>query len=179
MRISDKQQMVNIDKLLDIKKIENVKANSIKEEKDAADTYEGSVENSYGTYDKNEIFRLKKESERIHQDLIRIVEDMLKRQGKTLNLLSDGEMIDIDEATRTEANKLIGPDGDLGVEAVSNRLVDFAIALSGGDKSKASILRGAIDKGFKEAEKMLGKLPDISKETYKATMEKFDKYFNE
>ena len=104
---------------------------------------------------------------------------MLKRQGKTLNLVKPGDLVEVDEKARLEAQELIGPNGDLGAEAVSQRLVDFAIALSGGDKSKADTLKGAIEKGFKEAEKILGELPDLSKETYKLTMEKFDSWINE
>ena len=75
---------------------------------------------------------------------------------------------------RLEAHELIWPDGILGVEAVSQRIVDFAIAISGGDKSKLDILRKAIDDGFKAAEKILGELPEISKETYNRIMEKLD-----
>jgi hypothetical protein len=129
-------------------------------------------------YDKDAILKLKRDSEQAHSQLIRIVQDMLKRQGKTLELLGDNEIVEVDETARLEAQALIGPDGPLGAEAVSQRLIDFAIAISGGDKSKASTLRSAIEQGFKEAEKILGKLPDISKETYKLTMEKFDKWAN-
>ena len=46
------------------------------------------------------------------------------------------------------------------------------------DKSKADSLRAAIEQGFDEAEKILGELPEISKETYKLTMEKFDAWVN-
>lgn len=125
-------------------------------------------------YDKNTILKLKRDSEQANAHLIRIVQDMLRRQGKTLDLVGEDDIIEVDETARLEAQALIGPDGDLGVEAVSQRLVDFAIALSGGDKSKAESLRGAIEQGFKEAEKILGELPQISKDTYKLTMEKFD-----
>ena len=142
--------------------------------------YEKSENTQVGhVYDKNAILKLKKDSEEAYSGLIRIVEDMLKRQGKSLALVKAGDMVKVDEVARQEAQDLIGPNGDLGVEAVSQRLVDFAIALSGGDKSKANTLRGAIEKGFKEAEKILGGLPDISKETYKLTMEKFDAWANE
>ena len=127
-------------------------------------------------YDKSTILKLKRESEQAHQSLIRIVEDMLRRQGKTLKLLSDDDIVEVDEIARAEANDLISENGPLGVEAVSQRLVDFAIGISGGDKSKADTLRAAIEKGFKEAERILGELPDISKETYKRTMEKFDEW---
>lgn len=149
------------------------------EEKPAA-VYEKSQTKETGhVYDKNAILSLKRDSEKAHSQLIRIVEDMLKRQGKTLSLLKADDMVKVDETARKEAQALIGPDGDLGAEKVSQRLVDFAIALSGGDKSKAKELRGAIEKGFKETEKILGELPDISKETYKLTMEKFDAWAKE
>ena len=129
-------------------------------------------------YDKNAILKLKRDSEQANAHLIRIVQDMLRRQGKTLDLIGDNDIIEVDDTVSLEAQALIGPDGDLGAEAVSQRLVDFAIALSGGDKSKAETLRGAIEKGFKEAEKILGELPQISKDTYKLTMEKFDAWAN-
>ena len=131
------------------------------------------------SYDKNTIANLRRDSEKAYAYLRGIVENMLKQQGKTFESLKDDDAVKVDENTRIEAQALIAEDGLLGVEAVSQRLVDFAIAISGGDKSKASNLRNAIDKGFKEAEKMLGGLPDISKETYKVTMEKFDNWFNE
>lgn len=177
-------------------KIENIQANpalvkteQIQPEKEAvnkaevkeqpAAVYEKSQSNKSGhVYDKNTILKLKRDSEQAHSQLIRIVQDMLRRQGKTLDLIGDDDIIEVDETARLEAQALVGPDGDLGAEAVSQRLVDFAIALSGGDKSKAEILRGAIEQGFKEAEKILGELPGVSQETYKLTMEKFDAWAN-
>ena len=163
-----------------IVKTEQVKPEKVTVEKadvkeQPAAVYEKSEpEKSGHVYDKNTILKLKRDSEQAYSHLIRIVQDMLKRQGKTLDLIGGHDMVEVDETARLEAQALIGPDGALGAEAVSQRLVDFAIALSGGDKSKAETLRGAIEKGFKEAEKILGELPGISKETYKLTMEKFD-----
>ena len=125
-------------------------------------------------YDKATINKLKLDSQRANQQLIRIVEELLRRQGKTLNLINPEDVIEVDEQARAEASALIGPDGPLGVEAVSDRIVDFAIAISGGDKSKLDTLRSAIDQGFKEAEKILGGLPDISRETYNRIMEKLE-----
>ncbi len=154
-------------------KKEVAKQSQVKEE--PATVYEKSEPQESGhVYDKNAVLKLKRDSEQANAHLIRIVQDMLKRQGKTLDLLGKDDIIEVDETARLEAQALIGPDGELGAEAVSQRLVDFAIALSGGDKSKAETLRGAIEKGFKEAEKILGELPKISKDTYKLTMEKFD-----
>lgn len=130
-------------------------------------------------YDKNTIDSLRRDSEKAFSYLRRIVEEMLKRQGKTLNSLNADELIEVDETARLEAAELIGENGELGVEAVSQRIVDFAIALSGGDKSKLDTLRKAIDQGFREAEKILGGLPEISKKTHSMIMEKLDTWENE
>lgn len=131
-------------------------------------------ENIGHIYDKQTVDKLKMDTERAYSSLRRIIEYLLIRQGKSLVLLEDGEEVIVDEQARLEAQELIGPDGILGVEAVSQRIVDFAIALSGGDKSKLDTLRKAIDEGFKAAEEVLGELPEISKETYNRIMEKLD-----
>jgi hypothetical protein len=136
-------------------------------------------ENIRYIYDKNTIDKVKRDSEKTYAQLRLIVEDMLKRQGKALNLIKEDELVVVDETARLEAQKLIGPNGPLGVEAVSQRIVDFAIALSGGDKAKLSTLRKAINEGFEEAEKTLGKLPDISRQTYDKIMEKLDTWEKE
>lgn len=178
MRIENTQYNPSVAKV-EAEKI--VKEPIVKEEvteKPAATYEKGEPKKPNHVYDKNTIMKLKRQSEQNHASLIRIVQDMLRRQGKTLELIGDDDLVEVDETARLEAQALIGPDGDLGAEAVSQRLVDFAIALSGGDKSKADTLRGAIEKGFKEAEKILGELPQISKDTYKLTMEKFDAWVN-
>ncbi|MFA5576513.1 MAG: hypothetical protein WCZ27_03035 [Tissierellaceae bacterium] len=130
-------------------------------------------------YDKAAVDRLKMDSERTYSSLRRIVEYLLLRQGKSFDTLKDGDLIEVDETARMEAQELIGPEGELGVEKVSQRIVDFAIALSGGDKSKLDGLRKAIGEGFKEAEKILGGLPDISRQTYDRIMEKLDAWEKE
>lgn len=66
-----------------------------------------------------------------------------------------------------------------GVEAVANRLVDFAKAISGGDPAKIDELRNAIKKGFGAAEKAWGKkMPSITGKTYDRTMELLDEWQN-
>lgn len=62
-------------------------------------------------------------------------------------------------------------------EAVSDRIVEMARSLSGGDQSKADVLRQSILKGFEEAKSLLGKLPEISQNTYELTLKKFDEAF--
>ena len=103
-----------------------------------------------------------------------MVEELLKSQGKVLKDLLPGDTVKVDGATRLEASKLIADDGPLGIEAMSDKIVDFAKAISGGDKGKLETLKKAIDKGFREAERILGGLPDISMKTYDRSMEKLD-----
>lgn len=130
-------------------------------------------------YDKSTIEKLKKDSERSYDSLKKMVENLLRRQGTALNLLGPKDLVEVDEATRAEAGELISSKGPLGVEAVSDSIVDFAIAVSGGDKSKLDTLRNAIDKGFREAERILGGLPKISTDTYDRIMEKLDTWEKE
>jgi hypothetical protein len=128
-------------------------------------------------YDKATIEKLKSESEKIYASLRKIVEKMIARQGYTVEMVkNENKEVKADATARKEAASLIAPDGPLGAEAVSDRIVEFAIALSGGDKGKLNELKEAIDKGFEEAGKILGGLPEISLQTYDLVMEKLDKW---
>ncbi len=76
-----------------------------------------------------------------------------------------------------EATLSISEDGEFGVKAVSDRIVNFAIAVSDNDPAKLTQLKEAIDKGFAAAEKSFGgKLPDICYETYDEIMKKLDQW---
>jgi len=92
------------------------------------------------------------------------------------NLLLNGAPVTPE--MQAQAQAAIAEDGFWGVEAVSDRLVNFAIALSGGDKSKFEILKNAIKDGFKAAERLWGgELPQISRDTFDATMRKLYEHF--
>ncbi len=138
------------------------------------------------TYDKptpvrneQEIQRLMEESNRAHQHLRELVIRLLERQGMSAERLKEESLkVEIDDEARAELEAMLGADGEYGVEKTSDRIVDFAIALSGGDKEKAGFLKDAIIQGFKEAEKALGGLPEISQKTYDRVMEKFDAWVN-
>ena len=60
-----------------------------------------------------------------------------------------------------------------GVNAVSTRLLDMAMRLSGGNPEKISELRDAVIKGFK-AVGSLDSLPQVCQDTYAETMARFD-----
>ena len=81
----------------------------------------------------------------------------------------------VDAATKLQAQADIAEDGYWGVKQTSDRIIDFANALTGGDPDKIEEMRAAFEKGYKAAEKTWGgSLPDISKRTYDAVMKKFD-----
>ena len=144
--------------------------------------YTPSNEKSSATYKKPNtvdhatIERLKKQSQDAYANLRNLVEKLLLKQGYTFKDITFDQWqdIEVDEVTRVEAQKMIEPGGIFSAEAVSDRIVEFAKAISGGDVSKLDTLRKAIDKGFKEAEKILRELPEVSKETYKLINEKLD-----
>ncbi len=77
------------------------------------------------------------------------------------------------ESDLDAANVMEG--GFYSAEATSDRLVEFAIGISGGDSSKAEMLIDAVKKGFELAQDTWGgELPDICQRTYELTMEKFE-----
>ena len=84
---------------------------------------------------------------------------------------------EVDAATKAQAQKDVAEDGYWGVDKTSSRIVDFAIALSGNDSSKADELLEAFKKGYAQAEKTWGgELPEISKKTYDAVLDKFQQW---
>ena len=117
------------------------------------------------------------------QDLVR---KMMQGQGNALaqtddiwSFLASGDYT-VTEAAKLQAQEDISENGYWGVEQTSQRILDFAKALSGGDVSKADLLLDAFKKGYEEATGAWGKeLPDISKKTYEAVEEKFAAWKNE
>ena len=110
---------------------------------------------------------------------------MMTKQGVAIgtadsmwSFLAKGDFT-VDEATRAQAQADIADDGYWGVDQTSDRILDFAKALSGNDPEKADLLLDAFKKGFKEATKSWGQdLPDISQRTYDAVVEKVNKWKN-
>lgn len=126
---------------------------------------------------------LQKRAEEAYAPLRQMVEALLKEQGMAYKPVNgtamDGPMIEITPEIRAEAGRQVAEGGEYSAENTATRLVDFAIAVSGGDKSKFDVLKGAIEKGFKAAEKAFGaELPDISKQTMDLTMSKLSDWAN-
>ena len=145
------------------------------------ETSTSSVKKTY-TPDTNLINKLKADAEARTEQLRSLVEKMISKQADTYgnandiwSVLRSGNFT-VDAATKAQAQADIAEDGYWGVNQTSDRIIQFATALTGGDPDKIEEMRAAFEKGFKQAEKTWGgELPEISQQTYKAVMEKFDK----
>ena len=180
-----------LSKVTDTASAAAAKTNTAKTDASSAEgvIYDKSSSTTTGTdYKTNNaalIQKLKQDSEDRINQLKDIVNQMMTKQGTAIgkaddiwSFLASGDFT-IDEAAKKKAQEEISEDGYWGVEQTSDRILDFAKALSGNDSSKADLLLDAFKKGFEEATKTWGKdLPDISKQTYDAVVEKFDKWKN-
>ncbi|MBD5492822.1 MAG: hypothetical protein HDR12_00170 [Lachnospiraceae bacterium] len=162
-----------------------------KSEEQAGAVYEPSnaaASTAKKTYTQNAdlVAKLKADAQSRQNQLQSIVEQLMTKQGQTYNsangiwsILAGGNL-KVDAATQAQAQKDIAEDGYWGVKQTSERILDFATALTGGDPDKIEEMREAFKKGYKQAEKTWGKeLPDISKQTYDAVMNGFDKLAEE
>ena len=138
------------------------------------------------TPDTELIAKLKADADARTAQFRSLVENMLLGQGKSFNnandiwsILASGDFT-VDPATKAQAQADIAEDGYWGVNQTSQRILDFATALTGGDPDKIEEMRSAFEKGFKQAEKTWGgELPEISQKTYEAVMAGFDKMAEE
>ena len=149
--------------------------------------YEKSSETSGDTVTKKTdyalIEKLKADAEQRTAQLRSLVEKMMTKQGVAIgtadsmwSFLAKGDF-EVDAETKAQAH--IAEDGYWGVEQTSDRILDFAKALSGNDPEKADLLLDAFKKGFEEATKTWGdELPEISQRTYDAVIEKFEQWKN-
>jgi hypothetical protein len=110
-----------------------------------------------------------------YEMLRRLVVSLLQEQGVDYSIATGDTTINLEQISQEEAQELVAEDGYFGVEQTSDRIVDFAIAIAGGDVGKLDAIKEGVEKGFNEAmEAFGGWLPDISHETLNAVMEKLD-----
>ncbi len=133
------------------------------------------------------IAKLKADQESRLSSLQGLVEKLLNKQKGTLDLANATNLAETcrlaaekaDPETIKKAQEDIAEDGYWGVNKTSDRLVSMAIALSGGDTSKADKMMEAIQKGYDKATAAWVKgLPDICKQTLDATKKKMDDWKN-
>lgn len=150
--------------------------------------------NSAAVYDKTKlseddrkaiVAQLKADQEKRQSQLTDLVHNMMNTQVNTFGeanniwqFLAKGNYT-VDAETQKKAQEAISEDGYWGVKQTSDRIVSFATALAGSDSKQLEKMRDAFLKGYERAEKTWGgKLPDISKRTYDAVLDKFDKLMN-
>lgn len=138
------------------------------------------------TPDTNLVNKMKADADARTAQLRSLVEKMMTGQATAYGKANDiwsflrSGNYTVDAATKAQAQADIAEDGYWGVNQTSDRIIDFAKALTGGDPDKIEEMRSAFEKGFKKAGKTWGgDLPDISQRTYDAVMEKFDKMAEE
>ena len=132
------------------------------------------------------IEKLKADAEARTANLRSLVEKIMLGQGNAIGTADDiwsflrtGNFT-VDAATKAQAQADIAEDGYWGVNQTSDRIIDFAKALCGGDPDKIEEMKAAFEKGFKQAQETWGgELPEISQKTYDAVLEKFDAWANE
>ena len=124
--------------------------------------------------DTNLINKMKADADARTAQLRSLVEKMMTGQATAYGKANDiwsflrSGNYTVDPATKAQAQADIAEDGYWGVNQTSDRIIDFAKALT------------AFEKGFKKAGKTWGgDLPDISQRTYDAVMEKFDQMAEE
>lgn len=129
------------------------------------------------------VAKLQADAEAQTANLMNIVKKMMTQQGNSYGqangvwrFLADGNFT-VDAATKSQAQADIAENGYWGVKNTSDRIFDFAKALSGGDPDKMEEMRSAFEKGYRQATGDWGKeLPSISKQTHDAVMNKFDQF---
>ncbi len=176
----------------DTKAAEKAADTSTESKKDEAVVFEKSEETKKEStnqiYNKDAIVaKLKADQQSRFDALQSLVEKLLNKQGSTFDLANGTNLADkfrmaaqnADPETIKAAQDSIAEDGYWGVNQTSDRLVSMAIALSGGDTSKADELMNAIEKGYKQATQAWGEdLPKICQDTMDATRQKMDDWKN-
>jgi hypothetical protein len=139
-----------------------------------------SVKKTY-TPDTNLINKLKADADARTSQLKSLVEQMISKQATAYGNANDiwstlrSGNFTVDAATKAQAQADIAEDGYWGVNQTSDRIIQFATALTGGDPDKIEEMRSAFLKGYEKAQKTWGgQLPEISQQTYDAVLKKFD-----
>ncbi|MCD7836577.1 MAG: hypothetical protein LUG83_08020 [Lachnospiraceae bacterium] len=146
----------------------------------STDTGTDSTKKTY-TPDTNLINKLKADADARTSQLQSLVQQIMGKQATAYgnatdiwSFLKSGDYT-VDAETKAQAQEDISEDGYWGVNQTSDRIIQFATALTGGDPDKIEEMREAFKKGYEQAEKKWGgELPEISQQTYDAVMQKFD-----
>lgn len=130
--------------------------------------------------DEELIAKMKADAEERTSQLRSLIEKIILQQaGKTSDIFDFlGKEYSAEDIEKAKED--VSEDGYYGVKQTSQRILDFAVALTGGDPDKIEEMREAFKQGYQQAEATWGgELPDICKQTYDAVFEGFDKMAKE
>lgn len=175
-------------------------SNTVSSKKDSSETKAGSIDSVAAVYEpststqenvsdssktkyvpnKDLIEKMKADTEQRTAQLKSLVEKIILKQADKGSSIFDFLGSEYSAEDIAQAKEDVSEDGYWGVKQTSQRILDFAVALTGGDPDKIEEMRSAFEKGYKMAEKTWGgELPDICKQTYDAVFEGFDKMAEE
>lgn len=161
----------------------NAAAEEIKKQVPDFDTFEKSSETE-STY--TEPKRLTAEQMQQLQDdqmvsFKRMLYDILNEQSDKVRLATDGiskdlfSNITVTPEQKQAAQEAISEDGEWGVKAVADRIMDMVLSVAGDDDSQLDGLKKAVEKGFEQAEKQWGgELPEIVQNTREELNKRFE-----
>lgn len=149
--------------------------------KNASDVInENSTAKSYKKkYDKIEIDKIIKNNQKQFENFKQFIKKSICKQGEKSNSNLFGHNLNVSVQESQKAAASISDGGKYSVDAVATRIMDMAISLADGDKTKIQVLRDNVKKGFKAAgyEFNNGKgLPDICNKTYDEIMKRFNEW---
>jgi anti-sigma28 factor (negative regulator of flagellin synthesis) len=129
----------------------------------------------------SDLAKMLEESDRKAQAIIDLIRPLVEQQGLNLAKVASGEQqLSADPATIEAAKAAIADGGEFSVEKTAERILSFAKSVIGADPSRFDAIRAAVEKGFQQAQDLLGgSLPEISQKT-RATIEaEFDRWKKE
>ena len=179
-------------KTAETEKTSKVAETTEKQVKDDGVVYEKSNETKKDSANQiynrdNVIAKLKADQQSRLDSMNSLVQKLLGKQAEKFDLATGTNLAatfreiagKVDQQTIDEAKQSISEDRYWGVNQTSDRLVSMAIALSGGDTSKADTMLEAMEKGYKQATKAWGEdLPQLCQDTLDAARKKMDDWKN-
>lgn len=131
-----------------------------------------------GKVTQSELAGMIEESDRKAQQVMDLIRPLVEQQGLNFaKVVSAEQQLQADPETIEAARSAIADGGEFSVEKTSERILSFAKAMIGADPSKMDTIRAAVEKGFQQAQDMLGgSLPEISQKTLAAVQAGFDQW---
>ncbi|NLK70436.1 MAG: hypothetical protein GX286_03220 [Clostridiales bacterium] len=152
------------------------------------DKFVKSSDNDTGIYSRETILNQIRETEQQRIEAFqKMIQSLISEQANSFKLSVyvpsiDGSSVSLVDLNVTQeaidkAKIAISEDGEYGVNAVAERIMNMAKALAGGDNSKLELLRNAVTKGFDFVKNLYGdNYPEICQNTYTEVMNRFDEW---